>query len=299
MKRETGAQASGRFALEPLQFDSAPFVLTVDVEDYFSVCGDAYYSDLRRWDGLPSRVEATTTFLLEMLGEFGVRGTFFVLGWVARRFPSLVRRIGEAGQEIASHGMTHEPVAALARQRRIAELRDSRSLLEDLSGLAVRGFRAAAWSIPHPDSPVLEEVAEAGYLYDASMIAVPPMGRRDNPKRPVRVRWQSGRTIVEFPPPVGTYLGFPVPYGGSWPLRMVSFRALEKVWTEQLESGAPCVWTLHPWEIDDSHPPMDGLDPLLRLVHFGLWGSLRRRLPRLLSGRRFVPLAALLPEEAR
>jgi polysaccharide deacetylase family protein (PEP-CTERM system associated) len=284
--------------VEPLRFEDPPFVLTVDVEDYFSVCGDAYYSDVRRWERFPSRVEETTGFLLEAMARFGVRGTFFVLGWVARKFPSLVRRLRQAGHEIASHGMTHQPLAALPGLRRRAELRDSRALLEDLSGSSVRGFRAAAWSVPHPGHSVFEQIAQAGYLYDASMMAVPPMGRRDNPRHPFRARWPDGGALVEFPPPVGAYLGFPVPYGGSWPLRMASWRALERVWRAQLEAGAPCVLTLHPWEIDDSHPPMDGLDPLLRLVHFGLWGNLRRRLPRLLEGRRFAPFEALLPERA-
>ena len=272
-------------------------MLTIDVEDWFHVCGDDYYSDPRRWDGFASRVEKTMRALLERLGKGGHRATLFFLGWVARKYPDLVREAVRRGHEVGIHGDSHRR----ADEMTVAEFREdlarSREAIERAAGAASSCYRAAEWSIRHASQPALEVLAAEGFACDASMTTVPYLGRPGNLPGPHRIDFE-GRSLVELPPLTGPGFGRTVPMGGAWPFRMFSRERLKMQEDRFREAGLPAVFTFHPWEFDGSHPPMEGLAPLLRLVHFYNLGGLPERFERWLEEDRSVAVADVLPRLA-
>ncbi|HEV8118880.1 MAG TPA: polysaccharide deacetylase family protein [Thermoanaerobaculia bacterium] len=272
----------------------APRVLTIDVEDWFHVCGDDYYSDPRRWDGFVSRVEKTMRVLLERLENGGHRATLFFLGWVARRYPDLVREAVARGHEIGVHGDSHRRADEMTVSEFREDLLRSRETIEMAAGGGSRSYRAAEWSIRHASQPALEVLASEGFACDASMTAVPYLGRNGNPPGPHRIDF-GGRSLVEVPPLTGRGFGRTIPMGGAWPFRMFSRERLRAEEDRFREAGLPAVFTFHPWEFDGEHPAMEGLDALLRLVHFYNLRGLPEKFERWLAQERCVALADVLP----
>jgi polysaccharide deacetylase family protein (PEP-CTERM system associated) len=272
----------------------APRVLTIDAEDWFHVCGEDYYSDWRRWDSFPTRIETTLTTLLDLLEEGGHRATVFFLGWIARRRPHLVRDALARGHEVGVHGDRHRRADEMTPAEFRADLAAARDAIEDAGGLRCRSHRAAEWSIRHPGDPALEVLSEEGILADASATAVPPLGRPDNPLGPYRVDW-NGSSILEVPPLTGRGFGRRLPVGGGWPFRTLPEDRIAAAERAYRDRGHPAVFTFHPWEFDRAHPRMEGLPPLLRTVHFLGLASLPGRFGRFLAAEPCVPLADVLP----
>ena len=275
----------------------APRVLTIDVEDWFHVCGDDYYSDPRRWDRFASRVEKTMRFLLERLERGGHRATMFFLGWVARRYPDLVREAVERGHEIGVHGDSHRRAYEMSVAEFREDLARSREAIEEAAGARSVAYRAAEWSIRSPCQPALEVLAREGFACDASMTSVPYLGRDGNLPGPHRIDFERG-SLVEIPPLTGPGFGRTVPMGGAWPFRMFSLARLRTEEDRFRDAGLPAVFTFHPWEFDDEHPPMEGLAPLVRLVHFYNLRGLPERFERWLAQDRCVALDDVLPRLA-
>jgi polysaccharide deacetylase family protein (PEP-CTERM system associated) len=276
--------------ITPLRFAGrAPRVLTIDVEDWFHVCGDGYYSDPRRWASFPGRVEKTLSGLLELLHRGEHRATFFFLGWVAGRYPDLVRETAHRGHEVGVHGDLHRRVDEMSPAEFRDDLRRAREKVEAAGGGSAAVYRAAEWSIRHPAEPALATLAREGFRCDASMTAVPPLGLRHNPIGPHRIDF-GGRTITEVPPLTGRAYGRRLPLGGGWPFRLLGERRLQGAEEEFRAAGYPAVFTFHPWELDREHPPMDGLPALTRVVHFAGLRSFPERLERWLAQDRSVPL---------
>ncbi len=272
----------------------APRVLTIDVEDWFHVCGDDYYSDPRRWDGFVPRVEKTMRGLFDRLERGRHRATLFFLGWVARRYPELVREGAARGHEIAIHGDSHRRADEMSLAEFREDLRRARDTIEAISGARAGCYRAAEWSIRHASQPALGLLAEEGFACDASMTPVPYLGRNGNLPGPHRIDL-GGRSLVEIPPLTGRGFGRTIPMGGAWPFRMLSPDRLKKREDEFRDRGHPAVFTFHPWEFDREHPAMEALDPLVRLVHFYNLRGLPERFERWLAGERCVALADVLP----
>jgi len=272
----------------------APRVLTIDAEEWFHVCGDDYFSDPRRWDSFPSRIEETFLSLLETLDRAGHRATVFFLGWIAEKYPHLVREAAARGHEIGVHGDLHrradEDGAASFRE----DLLRGRDHVERASGVRATSHRAAEWSIRHPADASLSVLMEEGFLCDASMTPVPPLGRADNLPGPQRIE-RGGLSLVEVPPLTGRGFGRTVPAGGGWPFRILSSRRLALAEESFRDAGLPAVFTFHPWEFDPEHPPMDALPPLLKLVHFSGLSALPERFERWLASDASVALADVLP----
>ena len=174
--------------------------MTIDVEDYFQVSAFADVVRPDTWDGHASRVEANTDRLLAMFAEARVRATFFVLGWVAERHPGLVRRIAQAGHEIASHSYAHQLVYDLDAETFRADLRRARGLIEDLSGRPVRGFRAPSYSVTERSLWALDVLIEEGYTYDASVFPIhhDRYGIPSAPRHAHRVLRPAG-SLIELP----------------------------------------------------------------------------------------------------
>jgi polysaccharide deacetylase family protein (PEP-CTERM system associated) len=272
-----------------------PRVLTIDAEDWFHVCGDGYYSDPRRWDTFVPRIEATLGALLELLARGGHRATIFVLGWIARRHPRMVREAADRGHEIAVHGDVHRRADEMSAAEFREDLRRARESVEDAAGRAAVAYRAAEWSIRDAGAPALSELAAAGFRCDASMMPVPPLGSSANPEGPHRID-RDGWSLTELPPLTGRVAGRRLPLGGAWPFRVLPESLLAGAEARFRDRGFPAVFTLHPWELDRAHPRMDGLPAATRAVHFAGLGRFPERLERWLERDRCVAIADALPE---
>jgi polysaccharide deacetylase family protein (PEP-CTERM system associated) len=267
-----------------------PFALSVDVEDYFQVQAFAGRISRDDWPHFPSRVEANVARLLDLFDESDAKGTFFVLGWIARRHPALVRRIADRGHEVASHGVTHRMVNELTPAEFRVEAVDSRVLLEDLVGSPVIGFRAPSYSINRSTLWALEILRDTGYAYDSSVY--PIRGRRygypDGPVAPARIA-AGKRDIAEFPLPTVPLgpLRFPVLAGAYLRLmpKWVSLAAADY----HRRRGRPFVLNVHPWEIDPNQPSV-GLSRLSKWTHYARLDRTEDILRLLLSRGRYAPL---------
>ncbi len=268
--------------------------MSVDVEEYFQVQAFAPIVPRAEWDRWPSRVEASTERMLELHAAAGARGTFFVLGCVAQKHPGLVRRIAAAGHEIGSHGMSHTMITELSPAAMRAEARDSRRLLEDLSGTPVQGYRAPSYTIGPGTRWALDVLVEAGYAYDSSIF--PIRGRRygdpDGPTLPTRLPTASA-SIAEFPM---TTLGIGpirIPLLAGSYLRLLPAWISEAAVRYQIARHRPLVVNVHTWEIDPGQPTVP---PSRRRAwtHYARIGATPRTLGRVLRLGRFASIAERL-----
>lgn len=273
--------------------------LTVDLEEWFHICGAGGALHPSNWDALPSRVERTTDALLDMFDRCGVRATFFVLGYVADRHPALVARVRAAGHEIGSHGYGHERVYTLSAEAFSRDLDRSLAALSACGVPAVHLFRAPEWSINDRSLWALDVLVQRGFRIDSSMA---PMRMIGNPEYSQTIHRRSTRhgEILECPPAVGRRLGQNVPLGGGWGLRMsrpaVVLRALER----RSAAGQPAVLWVHPWEIDDD-PPQVSLPAGQRFAHYFRLAGFATRLETILragGAAMFEPLGALVRRTA-
>ena len=272
----------------------APRVLTIDAEEWFHVCGDDFYSDPRRWESFAPRFERTFGELLDRLDRGGHRATIFVLGWIARRYPDLVREAANRGHEIGLHGDAHRRVDEMPREEFRSDVRRGREGIEKACGVRATLYRAAEWSIRSPADRALGVLAAEGFTADASMTSTPPLGRAENPLGPHRIDLEEG-SLVEIPPLTGRGFGRRIPAGGGWAFRLLDPRRVASFEASYRERGHPAIFTFHPWEFDADHPPMEGLAPLVRLTHFARRRALPARFEAWLAQERCVALGDVLP----
>jgi polysaccharide deacetylase family protein (PEP-CTERM system associated) len=273
--------------------------MTVDVEDYFHV--SAFDRILRRedWPNQQSRVEANTERLLEVLSSSQVRATCFVLGWVAERFPGLVRSIAAAGHEVASHGYWHRLVYTQTPDEFREDLRRARQVIEDASGSRVRGYRAPSFSITVRSLWALDVLAEEGFEYDASIFPIrhDRYGLPSAPRHVFRVQCPAG-DLVEAPGSTIRVGGLRIPIAGGG-----YFRQFPYAWTrwgiDRLNrvDAQPAVFYLHPWEIDPGQPRLPA-DAIGRFRHYRNLHKTEGRLRSLLRDFRFAPLRDVLSAQA-
>jgi polysaccharide deacetylase family protein (PEP-CTERM system associated) len=230
--------------------------LTVDVEDYYQVGVFQKHLDRSDWSSFESRVERNTEQLLEWFEQRGYKATFFCLGGIAARHPTLVRRIVSGGHEVASHGFDHEPVHRLTPDLFLEDVRKTRLVLEDLSGAPVWGYRAPSFSITAKTLWALDGLLDAGYAYDSSIFPIrrPDYGIPSAPRAPHAMTTPSGRSIAELPLTVASFLGRTVPVSGGGYFRMFPFAVTRWGLAKANREGRPAVFYLHPWEIDAEQP---------------------------------------------
>lgn len=243
--------------------------MSIDVEDYFQV--SAFASTVRRedWDSMPCRVERNMDVILQLLDEADAGATFFTLGWIAERYPHVVRRIVDAGHELASHGYGHERVSDLTPEQFRSDITRAKHLLEDLGGVAVRGYRAPSFSINQNNWWAVEELENAGYVYSSSIYPVKHdhYGMPDAPRFPNRPNGADG--ILELPPTTLALLGRNLPAaGGGW-FRLLPY-ALSRWMLQRVntQDQAPCMFYFHPWEMDAGQPRQPGLSARTRFRHY-------------------------------
>ena len=259
-------------------------VFTVDVEEWFHVCGVAALGR-EHWDHLPSRVEITTRRVLALLDEAGVTATFFVVGWIAERYPALVDDILRAGHHVGSHGYAHERAFDLGPERFTSDLAASVKALQAAGVTRVGAYRAPEWSINERSLWALDGLADAGFTIDASMAPLRIVGDPRYPRYPHQRPTRSG-PILEIPPLVADRFGHVMPQGWGWGLRMSSPRRVLRAIEAENRLGRAAVLTLHPWEID-ADPPRVSLPARLHFAHYFRLGGFERRLRQVLAGAAF------------
>jgi polysaccharide deacetylase family protein (PEP-CTERM system associated) len=266
--------------------------LTVDVEDYFMVSAFSDLKPVDHWDQYECRLGAVMPRLLDLLERYGVKGTFFILGWVAERYPELVRDIRGRGHEVGCHSHQHRLVYDLTPTQFREDTRKAKGILEDILGEPIPGYRAPSYSVTTASLWALDILAEEGFEYDSSVYPVrhdrygiPGFGRF-----PRRVGGNGTGGIVEIPPSTVRILGMTLPFGGGGYLRL-----FPAGWTEWAlrelngREGQPAVVYIHPWELDPDPPRMRG-SVVSEFRHYVNIDTTEGKLSRLLQRFDFGPM---------
>jgi polysaccharide deacetylase family protein (PEP-CTERM system associated) len=265
-------------------------ILTVDVEEWFHVCGAHDALHPRHWPELPSRVVPTTRRLLETLDKAGVRAAFFVVGWIAERYPALVGEIVAAGHEVGSHSYWHRRVYELSPGEFADDLASSVHALEAAGAPRPVAYRAPEWSINDRAPWALEELVRQGFEVDASKAPLKIVGRVTYPRHP-HVLVTTAGNLVEMPPFVADRFGQVMPLGWGWGLRMSSPRRVLATMADANDRGTPVVLTVHPWELDPD-PPHVRLRLRQHFAHYFWLKGFEARLERIVSEAPFSTLSA-------
>jgi polysaccharide deacetylase family protein (PEP-CTERM system associated) len=281
--------------------------LSIDVEDYFHVSAFETITPPGSWDVCEFRVDRNTEKILRILEEHEVKATFYVLGWVARRFPELVRAIARQGHEVASHGYGHRRVTTQSRAEFRDDIRQSKGLLEDLTGLPVWGYRAPSYSIGLDSLWAFDELKAAGYRYDSSVFPIRHdfYGIPDWPRFPFCVwrrgdaDWEPGAgdgiasRFLEIPITTLSLAGRNIPIAGGGYFRLFPY-ALTRWGLRRINQGEqrPFVFYLHPWELDPEQPRMVGAGFKSRLRHYLNLEKTEGRFRNLLRDFSFAPIQA-------
>ncbi len=295
--------------------------VSIDVEEYFHI--EAAYGRIAReqWDRWPSRVERNVDLLLELFERCRQRGTFFILGHVAQRHPAMIRRIADAGHEIASHGTMHDRLHRLNADSFREDLLTSRKLLEDGAGRRVIGYRAPTFSVVPQTAWAIDVLAECGFEYDASIFPVkhPWYGVPGAPDQPFIVEGPGGARLLEVPPltwspggllkPLAKSRGGKLPVAGGGYFRLLPLWFMKRGLTQADEQGRPSILYFHPWEFDPQMPRMPlsftgrlrtytGLRSALRNLEAimrrpGRWGAIADSLDELRAMAQPVPVFKL------
>ena len=242
-----------RDSVDNRELESVTNALTVDVEDYFHVSAFSNSIERSDWSSLESRVERNTERLLQIFDDANVSATFFMLGWVAERFPNLVRAIVDGHHELACHGYSHQLIYTQGVDEFREETIAAKKILEDVTGRAVLGYRAASYSITAKSEWALAILAEAGFKYDSSIVPARHdlYGIPGAPAHPYSIILPSGDEITEFPPSTIEILGQRVPIGGGGYFRIFPYQ-FSRWGLKKINSAhrMPFSFYLHPWEID-------------------------------------------------
>jgi len=257
--------------------------MTVDVEDYFQVSAFEQHVEKSQWSSIPGRVEANVDRILELFDDTEVKATFFTLGCVAQQYPAMVRRIVAQGHELASHGWEHIRVTQQTREAFRADIIRTRDFLEDLSGAAVQGYRAASYSIGADNLWALDELAEAGYRYSSSIVPI-HHDLYGMPEAPRFAFPAAGGRLLEIPISTLSLGGRNFNCGGGGWFRLYPYAfsrwALRRLNNLEAQSG---IFYFHPWEIDALQPRVSGVGMKTRFRHYLNLGRMPTRLKSLLT----------------
>lgn len=280
-----------------MQTSSITHAMTVDVEDYYHVAAFAKVIDPAEWDKWPSRVEANTDKLLQLFSDADIKITFFILGWVAERYPELVKRIRAQGHEIASHGYSHQLIYKQTPEVFRSETAKSKQILEDLGQMPVIGYRAASYSITRKSLWALDTLADLGFTWDSSIFPT----RHDNygipgsPEEPYTIITRSGAQLTEFPLTTAKVLGQAIPAAGGGYFRQYPY-VLSRWLFERASLGQrkPQIFYLHPWEIDPEQPRVPNASWFSNFRHYTNLQRCMPRLERMISDFKFGTISQSL-----
>ena len=252
--------------------------LTIDVEDYFQVSAFAPHIAPDTWDSLPCRIERNLEVIFSLLDAHKAHATFFTLGWIAERYPHLVRRIVEQGHELASHGFSHMRASDQNRTEFLQDITRAKKLLEDIGGVAVKGYRAPSFSIGRGNLWALRSLSDAGYRYSSSIYPI----RHDHYGMPDAPRFafnpQGGNGLLELPVTTVHLFKRNLPAGGGGYFRLLPYSVSR--WCLKRVNDVdrqPCIFYFHPWEIDPGQPRQKGISLKTRFRHYVNLSSMERR----------------------
>ena len=268
---------------------------TVDVEEYFHAKALESVVGRYEWLSCPTRVAGSIDALLEVLDRHAVKGTFFVLGWLAEHRPEVALAIAAAGHEVASHGFAHECVTALDENAFRDDVRSAKHMLEDLIGKEVAGYRAPNFSIVPGREWAFDVLIDEGYRYDSSLF---PIRRRgygypDTQRGPHFIQRPSGR-LAEFPLATTSIFNYPVPAAGGGYLRHFPLGVIRRAFREASERREATTFYVHPWEVDDGQPRLP-VSALNRVRHYRHLDETLGRIDRLLAEFSFGTIIDYLP----
>ncbi|WP_374296665.1 XrtA system polysaccharide deacetylase [Sphingomonas sp.] len=272
--------------------------MSVDVEEWFQVGAFERVIDKADWDRLDARVEANTGAVLDLFAETGTRATFFTLGWVAHRHPRLIRRIVDAGHEMASHGWDHARVFTMDADAFRADLARARAAIEDASGQAVTGYRAPSFSIDARTPWAHPVLAEAGYAYSSSVapLAHDHYGWREAPRYAHRPLADSA--LIEVPVTVAEIAGRRWATGGGF-FRLLPGQLMDFAVRQVNADAHGAVFYFHPWEIDPGQPRVANAPLKSRVRHYSRLGAMAGKLRRLATRHNWGRMDAVVAQEAR
>lgn len=280
---------------EQVQTGGRLCAMTVDVEDYYHVAAFAKNIATDDWSSMPSRVEKNTRLLLELFEQNGIKITFFVLGWIAERYPELIREIDEAGHEIASHGYSHELIYNQSPELFREETHKSKDLLENIIQKDISGYRGSSYSITRRSLWALDILTELGFSWDSSIFPVrhDRYGIPGTPTRPYRIKTGNGGEILEFPLTTTDIFGIRLPAAGGGYFRLYPYW-LSKFLLNKACEDKPGIFYLHPWEVDPDQPRIENASLVSRFRHYNNLDRCLGRLNRLLDDFSFDTVAGTL-----
>ena len=256
--------------------------MTIDVEDYFQVSAFAPFISRDSWPTRECRVEANIERILAILAGADVQATFFTLGWIAERYPAMVKRIAAAGHEVASHGYGHLRASDQDRATFVDDISRSKAILEDLAGQAVLGYRAPSFSIGPGNLWALEALHECGYRYSSSIYPIKHdhYGMPDAPRFAYHPNGSDG--LLEVPITTVRLMQRNLPAGGGGYFRLLPY-ALSRWMMNQVnrQDGQPAIFYFHPWEIDPGQPRPEGVGMKSRFRHYVNLDKMERRIEAL------------------
>jgi len=266
--------------------------LTIDLEDWYHVCGDHACADRSRWDAYENRVRRNTAKVLELLARYNTRATFFVLGYIAEKNAALISTIQAAGHEIATHGYWHRRVFELSAAEFEDDVQQSIEVISAITSQPVIGFRAPEWSV-RPETPwMLPVLRKLGILYDSSMVPLSGMGSRSFPHLPRQYPTEHGE-IWEFPLSTFRLFRERIPFSGGLPLRITPYFYVVEAIAAMNRRRVPAMVYLHPWEFDPEQPKID-LPLGRRFMHYFNIRVTARKAEGLLRSFSFAPVSEVL-----
>ena len=263
--------------------------LTVDVEDYFQVSAFQDIVKSADWGGMEQRVERNTDIILTLLAECQIKATFFIVGWIAERFPQLVKKIHYQGHDIGCHSYWHRKVYDLSPEEFATDTRKVKDILEDIIGEQVCGYRAPSYSITKNSLWALDILKDLGFLYDSSIFPIyhDTYGIPDAP----RYAYHHSNGLLEYPISTSLIMGRKIPVSGGGYFRLFPYwftrYALRSI---NQREGQPFLFYLHPWELDPEQPRFQQANILSKFRHYNQLGRTRDRFKQLLADFSFIPL---------
>ena len=256
--------------------------MTIDVEDYFQVSAFAPHIARDSWDSQPCRIERNIERILALLAAHDTHATFFTLGWIAERYPQVVRAIVAGGHELASHGYGHQRASDLTREQFHADITRAKGLLEDIGGVAVRGYRAPSFSIGSRNLWALETLREAGHVYSSSIYPI-AHDHYGMPEAPRFAFHPLDDAMLEFPPSTVHLFGRNLPAAGGGYFRLMPYAVSRWLMRRVNQTdGQPCMFYFHPWEIDPEQPRQAGISAKTRFRHYVNLNRMEGRIAHLL-----------------
>jgi polysaccharide deacetylase family protein (PEP-CTERM system associated) len=269
---------------------------SVDVEDWYQVSDLAVAAPFAKWSAFESRIVRNTQRLLDLLAEYGIKGTFFVLTWNAERHPELVRQIAGAGHEIASHGHRHRLTYEQTPEEFREDVRHSKAVLENIIGEEVLGYRAPSFSLTQASWWAVDVLLDCGFRYDSSIFPIRDRlyGLPGAHRFPFVIRTEGGRELVEFPMTTARVSNRNWPLGGGGYLRLLPYQYMRWGMRRVNREAQPALVYVHPWEVDPEQPRLPTHGRRGFSTHYINLRRTEMKLRRLMQDFAFAPVRHVL-----